>query len=34
MPVFKTLITLDANNSILLQNVALANLHTSDFHIV
>ena len=29
-----TLITIDANNSILLQNVALANLHASDFHIV
>jgi hypothetical protein len=28
-----TLITIDAGNSILLQNVALANLHASDFHI-
>ncbi|MEH2526575.1 MULTISPECIES: calcium-binding protein [unclassified Bradyrhizobium] len=29
-----TLITIDANSSILLKNVALANLHTDDFHIV
>ncbi len=29
-----TLITIDAGNSILLKNVAVANLHTGDFHIV
>ena len=29
-----TLITIDANNSVLLQNVTLANLHVGDFHIV
>jgi Ca2+-binding RTX toxin-like protein len=29
-----TLITIDANNSVLLQNVSLTNLHQSDFHIV
>jgi Ca2+-binding RTX toxin-like protein len=29
-----TLITIDANNSVLLQNVALSSLHQSDFHIV
>jgi Ca2+-binding RTX toxin-like protein len=29
-----TLITIDTNNSILLQNVTLANLHASDFHVV
>jgi Ca2+-binding RTX toxin-like protein len=29
-----TLITIDASNSVLLQNVALANLHVGDFHIV
>jgi len=28
-----TLITIDAGNTILLQGVVLANLHTSDFHI-
>jgi Ca2+-binding RTX toxin-like protein len=29
-----TLVTIDANNSVLLQNVTLANLHVGDFHIV
>jgi Ca2+-binding RTX toxin-like protein len=29
-----TLIAIDATNSVLLQNVALANLHASDFHVV
>jgi Ca2+-binding RTX toxin-like protein len=29
-----TIITIDASNSVLLQNVALANLHVGDFHIV
>jgi Ca2+-binding RTX toxin-like protein len=29
-----TLITIDAGNTILLKNVAVANLHTGDFHIV
>jgi Ca2+-binding RTX toxin-like protein len=29
-----TIITIDAYNSVLLQNVSLANLHESDFHIV
>ena len=29
-----TLITIDAGNTILLKNVALANLHAGDFHIV
>ena len=29
-----TLITVDAGNTILLKNVAVANLHTGDFHIV
>jgi Ca2+-binding RTX toxin-like protein len=29
-----TLITIDANNIVLLQNVALASLHAADFHIV
>ncbi len=29
-----TLITIDANNGVLLQNVTLANLHTTDFHVV
>lgn len=29
-----TLITIDANNTVLLKNVALANLHTGDFYIV
>jgi len=29
-----TIITIDTNNSVLLQNVALANLHVGDFHIV
>ena len=29
-----TLITIDAGNTVLLKNVALANLHVGDFHIV
>lgn len=29
-----TLITIDASNTVLLKNVSLANLHTTDFHIV
>lgn len=29
-----TLITIDAGNIVLLNNVALASLHTGDFHIV
>ncbi|WP_291863195.1 calcium-binding protein [Bradyrhizobium sp.] len=29
-----TIVTIDANNSVLLQNVALANLHVGDFQIV
>jgi hypothetical protein len=29
-----TIITIDATTSVLLQNVALANLHAGDFHIV
>jgi Ca2+-binding RTX toxin-like protein len=29
-----TLITIDAGNTILLKNMAVANLHTGDFHIV
>ena len=29
-----TLITIDANNTVLLKNVSLANLHETDFHIV
>ena len=29
-----TLITIDVGNTIVLKNVALANLHTGDFHIV
>ena len=29
-----TIITIDANDSVLLQNVSLSNLHQSDFHIV
>jgi len=28
-----TLITIDASNSVLVQNVAVANLHLADFHI-
>jgi hypothetical protein len=29
-----TLITIDAGNTVLLKNVAVANLHAGDFHIV
>jgi Ca2+-binding RTX toxin-like protein len=29
-----TLITIDANNTVLLKNISLANLHETDFHIV
>ena len=29
-----TLITIDANNTVLLKNVSLANLHETDFHIM